>query len=81
VNVLEALPSHAWPVRYQATIVDDTIALTVAPEVAAGLTIREIEQQFRSVDIPVTVNISHDDSLLRSVRADLHETTFAGRRN
>ncbi len=85
VEILEALPSQPWPARFQAEVVGDHIALLVAPEVIAGVSCAEIERRFHQAGIPVVVTVHEyaaDAGLvLRPLRADLRETTFAGRRN
>ena len=85
VEIIEALPSQPWPARFQAEVVGDHIALAVAPAVVAGISCAEIERRFQQVGIPVSVTVQEyaaDAGLvLRPLRADLRETTFAGRRS
>ena len=85
IEVIEALPSQPWPARFHAQVEGDHIALMVSPEVVAGVTCAEIERRFHQAKIPVVVTTSEDSAdasqQLRPLRADLRETTFAGRRD
>ncbi len=85
VEVYEALPSQPWPARFSAWVVDDHIELIVPVEALNGVTKEEVEQRFREAGIAVHVAscVAREEDMiqLRSLRADLLETTFAARRD
>ncbi len=85
VEVLEALPSQPWPVRFSASVVDGHLELVVPEELLGNLTINEVERAFRAAGISLHLRsasqLEQEASQLRPLRADLLETTFAGRRN
>lgn len=85
VEIYEALPSQPWPARFNAWVVDDHIELTVPEEALNGVTKEEVERRFLEAGIEVRVAncIARKEDViqLRSLRADLLETTFAARRN
>lgn len=85
IEVYEALPSHPWPARFNAQVVDDAIAFIVPEEALAGITPRQFEQAFADVGLPVRLAETlpagpGESAALRPLRADLLETTFAGRK-
>jgi hypothetical protein len=65
--------------------VDDHIELMVPEEALIGVTREEVERRFREMGIAVHVAscVVHEEDMkqLRSLRADLLETTFAARRD
>jgi len=85
VEVYEALPSRPWPARFSAWVVDDHIELIVPEEALTGVTREEVERRFREAGIAVHVAscVAREEEVtrLRSLRADLLETTFANRRD
>jgi len=85
VEVYEALPSQPWPARFNAWVADDHLELIMPEEALTGVTSEEVERRFREVGIAVHVasRVTREDDLiqLRSLRADLLETTFAARRD
>lgn len=85
VEVYEALPSQPWPARFNAWAADDHIELIVPEEALNGVTPEEVERRFREAGITVHVAscVAREEDLaqLRSLRADLLETTFAVKRN
>jgi phenylacetate-CoA ligase len=85
VEVYEALPSQPWPARFSAWAVDDHIELILPEETLQGVTKEEVERRFREAGIELRiascVTREEDAIQLRSLRADLLETTFAARRD
>ncbi|HEU5201134.1 MAG TPA: AMP-binding protein [Ktedonobacterales bacterium] len=84
VEVYEMLPSRPWPARFSAQVNGDAIDLVVPEQALEGMTKDEFERHFRVAGIPVRLAsgvIESEVSQLRPLRADLLETTFAGRRN
>ncbi|MGH2482539.1 MAG: hypothetical protein ACRDHW_23070, partial [Ktedonobacteraceae bacterium] len=85
VEVYEALPSQPWPARFNAWAADDHIELIVPEEALNGITSEEVERRFREMGIAVHVAncVTREEEMiqLRSLRADLLETTFAARRD
>jgi len=85
VEVLEALPSQPWPARFSAQVIDEAIELTVPEEILGDLTMNEVERSFRASGITLHLvcrsALEQAASQFRPLRADLLETTFAGRRN
>ncbi len=85
VEVYEALPSQPWPARFNAWVVDDHIELIILEEALHGVTKEEVEQRYRESGIELRiascVTRQEDAIQLRSLRADLLETTFAARRD
>lgn len=91
VEACESLPSRPWPARFNARVVteaqaqpgDEVIELVLPTQALQGLTKDEIERHFRLLGIPVRLaeHTAPDEAAheLRPVRADLLETTFAGR--
>ena len=83
VEVYEALPSQPWPARFSAQMVDGAIELMVPEDALAGTTKEEVERRFRAAGIEVRLSgdvVREPEALqLRPLRADLLETTFAGR--
>jgi len=84
VEVLEGLPSEPWPARYGATVAGGRVLLTLSSQTLDGLTTGEVERRFSAsgIDLRVTNGVSADGgaTAFRPLRADLMETTFAGRR-
>jgi phenylacetate-CoA ligase len=84
VEVYGALPSQPWPARFSARVVGDEIELVVPEEALDGMTKEEVERRFRAAGIPLhladTVAREPEVRRLRPLRADLLETTFAGRK-
>jgi phenylacetate-CoA ligase len=81
VEVYEALPTEPWPARFQAEQIEDRILLTVPRSALGEAGPEALERRFRAVGLELRVRIAdadRSDRELRSVRADLVETTFAG---
>ena len=76
IEVLEGLPSAPWPARYQASDDAGVLRLTLPPTALAGTTTEHIARLFATAGIDCTVDVAADDAPLRTVRADLAETTF-----
>jgi phenylacetate-CoA ligase len=79
VEALESLPTHAWPARFRASIVDGRIVLTVPEATVDGYGVAAARAHLAEHGLDVdlrTVRIA-DPRSLRRVRADLIETTFA----
>jgi phenylacetate-coenzyme A ligase PaaK-like adenylate-forming protein len=83
VEVLEALPTEPWPVRFDAAVQGDHILLTVPAATVDGLSAEDVERRFEAAGIPVrllVVTISEGQAAeLRPLRADLVEATFTQR--
>jgi phenylacetate-coenzyme A ligase PaaK-like adenylate-forming protein len=81
IEAIEALPARPWPARYRATVEDGRIGLTVPRSTIAGLDEAEVVRLFGDRGLDVRLHLVGDDeaAALRSLRSDLHETTFAGR--
>jgi phenylacetate-coenzyme A ligase PaaK-like adenylate-forming protein len=78
IEVYEALPTRPWPARFAAATVNGRIQLTIPRPAADGMTASEIARRFadRGIDIDLILQTG-DPAVLRTVRADLLETTFA----
>lgn len=85
IEVIEALPSHPWPARFNAWVENDHLKLTLSEQAMHGITREEIERRFYEAGIELSVTPgtmqAQDGTPLRPLRADLLETTFALRRN
>ncbi len=85
VELLEALPSEPWPIRFKAQVVNNLLEVTLPECVLNTVSTDEIERRFRASGLPVPlirVNAHEaEPSFLRPLRADLVETTFAARRD
>jgi phenylacetate-coenzyme A ligase PaaK-like adenylate-forming protein len=82
-EIYEALPSQPWPSRFRTRSVDDHIEMSVPEEALDGISRERIERRFNDAGYDVriaTIADSDDGVIARPVRADLLETTFAGRR-
>ena len=84
VEVLEGLPSAPWPARFSAELAGDTLRLTLTDQVLDGLAVGDVERRFAAAGLAARVSngAAGEDAAraLRPLRADLIETTFAGRR-
>jgi phenylacetate-coenzyme A ligase PaaK-like adenylate-forming protein len=83
VEVLEALPSAPWPARFAAELHGDTLRLTLTDQVLDGLAASDVERRFAAAGLDARVSngaVQDSARALRPLRADLIETTFAGRR-
>jgi phenylacetate-coenzyme A ligase PaaK-like adenylate-forming protein len=81
IEAIEALPTRPWPARYRATVQDGRIRLTLPAATIAGLDEAEVRTHFadRGLDLDIS-SVSDDEAMaLRTLRSDLHETTFAAR--
>jgi phenylacetate-coenzyme A ligase PaaK-like adenylate-forming protein len=78
IELYEGLPSEPWPARFQASVDGDRVLLSVPGSVSGD--VAALEGRFRAVGIPVQIRVVDGDPTgrrLRTVRADLVETTFA----
>lgn len=77
VEACEALPGEPWPARFSARALPGTLELTLSQDTAGPLRAGELAQLLAAGvgDVPLVCRIA-DGSPLRSVRADLRETTF-----
>jgi phenylacetate-coenzyme A ligase PaaK-like adenylate-forming protein len=81
VEVIEALPSEPWPARFAARADGDKLRLELSEQALEGLGAGEVERRFAAAGLPALAgNGQPDAAALRPLRADLIETTFAGRR-
>lgn len=83
VEVLEALPSAPWPARFAAELHGETVRLTLTAQVLDGLAASDVERRFAAAGLDARVSngaVQDAARALRPLRADLIETTFAGRR-
>ena len=82
VEVLEGLPIQRWPSRFGAAVDDTTVQLRLPGDVLASTSASELRRRFadRGVEVDVsTVLDARAGVHIRPLRADLLETTFAGR--
>jgi len=84
VEVLEDLPGQPWPVRFGASVAGDRVQLQLPGAVwaAAGASPTELRRGLaaRGVDVDVATVVDYRAGVsIRPLRADLLETTFAGR--
>jgi phenylacetate-coenzyme A ligase PaaK-like adenylate-forming protein len=81
VEAIEALPSKPWPARFRATVDNGRIALTLPRYALTGMGEAETVRHFaeRGIDVELTLVPDDQATALRSLRADLHETTFTDR--
>lgn len=84
IEIYEALPSHPWPARFSANVVEEHIEMTVSEEaLEQGVTRAQIERRYqeRGLDVRVVDCVTREQDLvqLRPLRADLLEATFARR--
>ncbi|HEY7593157.1 MAG TPA: AMP-binding protein [Actinophytocola sp.] len=81
VEAVEALPTRPWPARFRATVHDGRLRLTLPFSATAGLGEAEAVRHFADHGLDVDLAYVSDDEAtsLRTLRCDLHETTFAGR--
>src|SRR5262245_29331038 len=76
VEVVEALPAHPWPAQYRARVARGVLALPVPAAALAGTTTASLVGRFHERGIHAAVTVDESGEPLRSVRADLLETTF-----
>jgi phenylacetate-CoA ligase len=81
IEAIEALPARPWPARYQATVHDGRMRLTLPATAIAGFGETEAVRHFADHGLDVELAIVDDEAArsLRRVRSDLHETTFFAR--
>jgi phenylacetate-coenzyme A ligase PaaK-like adenylate-forming protein len=81
VEAVEALPTRPWPARFRTTVHDGRLRLTLPLSATAGLDDAEAVRHFADHGLDVDLAFVSDDEAtsLRTLRSDLHETTFAGR--
>jgi phenylacetate-coenzyme A ligase PaaK-like adenylate-forming protein len=79
IETYESLPSQPWPARFQARSTGDFIELVLSEQALDGMTEDDVEQHFQAAGISVHVIglvARQQERYLRSLRADLLETTF-----
>jgi len=78
VEAVEALPAQPWPGRFRAQVADGRLRLLLPESAVAGLSEADARQHFIERGLDVDLALVGDDqaAALRSVRSDLHETTF-----
>ena len=76
VEVIEQLPSQPWPAQYRARVDHGVLDLTVPAAALAGTTAASLVGRFDERGIGAVVTVDGSGEPLRSVRADLLETTF-----
>jgi len=79
VEAIEALPTRPWPARFRATVHDGHLRLTMPGSAIAGLDEAEAARHFadRGLDLDLVLVPDGEATALRTLRSDLHETTFA----
>jgi phenylacetate-CoA ligase len=80
IEILEQLPSEPWPAQYQAEVDGSSLVLTVPVTTMEGTSAAEIQAMFARIGIMCDLCVDHGHDVLRAVRADLSETTFAAHR-
>ncbi len=85
LEVYEALPSQPWPARFSAQVVEQHIELTIPEAALTGITRSQVERRFTEAGLDVRIAdgsvVSNEEMAhMRPIRADLLETTFAGRK-
>jgi phenylacetate-coenzyme A ligase PaaK-like adenylate-forming protein len=82
VEVVEDLPARPWPARFGASVDADRVQLRIPADALAGVSAADLRRRLagRGVDVEVsTVPDRRNGAQIRPLRADLLETTFAGR--
>ena len=82
VEVVEGLPARPWPARFGAETDGTKLSLRVPGSALEGATSDDVRQRFvdRGFDLDVSTIVDDGQGAgLRPLRADLLETTFAGR--
>jgi phenylacetate-coenzyme A ligase PaaK-like adenylate-forming protein len=83
VEVVEGLPAHPWPARFGAHLDGDELRLSLSPADLEGVSGDDVRRRFADrglADLDVVcVADDRQGVRLRPLRADLLETTFAGR--
>ncbi len=79
VEAIEALPSQPWPARFSAEVTGGRLEIGLPASTVAGLGVEGVQQQLADRGLAATVHTVPDEraTALRTVRADLLETTFA----
>jgi phenylacetate-coenzyme A ligase PaaK-like adenylate-forming protein len=82
IEAIEALPTRPWPARFRATVHNGRIRLVLPGSAVARLDRAEVIRHFADRGLDPDLALVGDDEAtsLRSVRGDLHETTFAAAR-
>lgn len=80
IEVIEAFPSHPYPARFRAQVVNNHIELELEENILRDITTQEIRGRFQEagIDLHVTcgkTNRNHP-STFHLLRTDLTETTF-----
>jgi hypothetical protein len=78
VEALESLPTQPWPARFNSSIVDGRITLTVPESTVDGYGYAATRAHLAEQGLDVDLRTVHacDPRVLHRVRADLVETTF-----
>lgn len=79
IEAIDALPSQPWPARFRAESELGRTRLRLPAGALAGLDLRDARRHFADRGLDVDLEIVADDQarLLRQLRSDLHEATFA----
>jgi phenylacetate-CoA ligase len=83
IEAIEALPTRPWPARFRAAVHNGRIRLTLPRFSVEGLDPAQVSSHFtdRGLDLDLALVSDDEATALRTLRSDLHETTFAaGRR-
>lgn len=78
VEAVEALPSQPWPARFRAQLVDGRLRLSLPESALDGLGEAAAREHFaeRGLDVDLALVSDASAASLRTLRSDLHETTF-----
>ena len=82
VEVVEGLPAQPWPGRFGARVEGDRLELRLPSTALEGVAPDDVRRRFaaRGLDLDIaTIVDDRQAASLRPLRADLLETTFAGR--
>lgn len=82
VEVVEGLPAQPWPARFGAHVEGERLLLHLPSSTLEGAAADEVRARLveRGLDLDVsTIVDDRQETSLRPLRADLLETTFAGR--
>jgi len=81
-EAIEALPTRPWPARFRVTVHNGHVGLTLPRYAVEGLDEAQVSRHFadRGLDVDLTLVSDDEATALRTLRSDLHETTFAAAR-
>jgi phenylacetate-coenzyme A ligase PaaK-like adenylate-forming protein len=83
VEALESLPTRPWPARFRAEMAGDRLVLTLPESTVDGLGVAAVTAHLEDRGLPADLRVVGDDEAraLRTVRADLIESTFTHTRD